>query len=137
MNSSFQSFKILASFCSCAGWFESYLVENPRTHCGSIKVLVWFIVLIRLCFVFSILPLGDRGGLKSLHYFTVFLSTIYGILYCSKSLNSMILRWRISTITLKCFAFHIHFISMCISFQSTCLLKLSCSYSVYLCSLHY
>ena len=35
-----QSFKILASFCSWAGWFESHLVENPRRHvfarCGSI-----------------------------------------------------------------------------------------------------
>ena len=34
-----QSFKILASFCSCVGWFESYLVENPQRHvfawCGS------------------------------------------------------------------------------------------------------
>ena len=34
-----QSFKILASFCSRAGWFECYLVENPRRHvfawCGS------------------------------------------------------------------------------------------------------
>ena len=27
-----QSFKILASFCSLAGWFESYLFENPRRH---------------------------------------------------------------------------------------------------------
>ena len=25
-----QSFKILASFCSWAGWFESYLVEIPK-----------------------------------------------------------------------------------------------------------
>ena len=25
-----QSFKILASFCSWAGWFESYLVEDPQ-----------------------------------------------------------------------------------------------------------
>ena len=25
-----QSFKILASFCSWTGWFECYLVENPR-----------------------------------------------------------------------------------------------------------
>ena len=34
-----QSFKILASFCSWAGWFESYLVENLWRHifawCGS------------------------------------------------------------------------------------------------------
>ena len=34
-----QSFKILASFCSWAGWFESYKVENPWRHvfawCGS------------------------------------------------------------------------------------------------------
>ena len=34
-----QSFKILASFCSWAGWFESYLVENSRRDvfawCGS------------------------------------------------------------------------------------------------------
>ena len=29
---SIQSFKILASFCSWAGWFKSYLVENPRRH---------------------------------------------------------------------------------------------------------
>ena len=27
-----QKFKILASFCSWAGWIESYLVENPRRH---------------------------------------------------------------------------------------------------------
>ena len=27
---SVQSFKILASFCSWADWFESYLVENPK-----------------------------------------------------------------------------------------------------------
>ena len=36
-----QSFKILASFCSWAGWFESYPVENPRSHifawCGSYR----------------------------------------------------------------------------------------------------
>ena len=36
---SFQSFRILVCFCSWAGWFESYLVENPRRHifawCGS------------------------------------------------------------------------------------------------------
>ena len=25
-----QSFKILASFCSWAGWFESYLAETPE-----------------------------------------------------------------------------------------------------------
>ena len=35
-----QSFKFLASFCSWADWFESYLVENLRRHifawCGSI-----------------------------------------------------------------------------------------------------
>ena len=34
-----QNFKILASFCSWAGWFESKLVESPRRHifawCGS------------------------------------------------------------------------------------------------------
>ena len=34
-----RKFKILASFCSWAGWFESYLVENPQRHifawCGS------------------------------------------------------------------------------------------------------
>ena len=34
-----QSFKILASFCKWADWFESYLFENPRRHifawCGS------------------------------------------------------------------------------------------------------
>ena len=37
-----QSFKILASFCSWAGRFECYLVENPRRHvfawCGSFHV---------------------------------------------------------------------------------------------------
>ena len=27
---SIQRFKILVSFCSWAGWFESYLVENPN-----------------------------------------------------------------------------------------------------------
>ena len=27
-----QSFKILASFCSWAGWFECYLVANSRRH---------------------------------------------------------------------------------------------------------
>ena len=34
-----QSFKVLASSCTWAAWFESYLVENPRRHifawCGS------------------------------------------------------------------------------------------------------
>ena len=39
-----QSFKILASFCSWAGWFESYLVKNPRRHvfawCGSIDLRI-------------------------------------------------------------------------------------------------
>ena len=37
-----QSFKILASFCSWAGGFECYLVENLRRHvfawCGSILI---------------------------------------------------------------------------------------------------
>ena len=41
------SIKILASFCSWAGWFESYLVENPRRHifawCGS-YLNIWFIL---------------------------------------------------------------------------------------------
>ena len=32
-----QSFKILASFYSWAGWFEYCMVENPRKH-----VLAWF-----------------------------------------------------------------------------------------------
>ena len=27
---SYQSFKILSSFCSWAGWFESYVVANPE-----------------------------------------------------------------------------------------------------------
>ena len=31
-----QSFTILASFCSWAGWFESYLVANPQRH-----IFVW------------------------------------------------------------------------------------------------
>ena len=35
-----QSLKILDTFCSWAGWFESNMVENPRRHifawCGSI-----------------------------------------------------------------------------------------------------
>ena len=39
-----QSFKILASFYSWAGWFESYLVEYPRRHIfawhGSITVMI-------------------------------------------------------------------------------------------------
>ena len=43
-----QSFKILASFCSWAGWFKSYLVENPGRHIfvwrGSNKDLVNFFV---------------------------------------------------------------------------------------------
>ena len=34
-----RSFKILASFCSWAGWFQSYLVKNTQRHifawCGS------------------------------------------------------------------------------------------------------
>ena len=43
-----QSFKILASFCRWAGWFECYLVENSRRHvfawwpftwCGSYNAL--------------------------------------------------------------------------------------------------
>ena len=32
-----KSFKILASFCNWAGWFESYLVENPWRH-----IFVWY-----------------------------------------------------------------------------------------------
>ena len=44
-----QSFKILASFCSWAGWFESYLVENLRRHVfawyGSIEVHVYIITI--------------------------------------------------------------------------------------------
>ena len=40
-----QSFNILASFCSWAGWFECYLVENPRRHifvwCGSIVFIAY------------------------------------------------------------------------------------------------
>ena len=32
-----QSFKIQASFCRWAGWFESYLVENPRRH-----IFAWY-----------------------------------------------------------------------------------------------
>ena len=35
--------RFLASLCSCADWFESYLVENPRRHvfawCG-LKIMV-------------------------------------------------------------------------------------------------
>ena len=47
-----ESFKILASFCSWAGWFESYLVENPGRHifawCASslmyaVLIMVWVI----------------------------------------------------------------------------------------------
>ena len=42
---SIQRFKIVASFCSWAGWIESYLVENPRRHifawCGSDKKYAW------------------------------------------------------------------------------------------------
>ena len=34
---SFQSFKIPASFCSWAGWFESYPVENPWRH-----IFAWY-----------------------------------------------------------------------------------------------
>ena len=41
-----QSFKGLASFCSWAAWFESYLVENPQRHvfawCGSFCSAVIF-----------------------------------------------------------------------------------------------
>ena len=37
-----QSFKILVSFCSWAGWFECYLVENLQRHifewCGSYDI---------------------------------------------------------------------------------------------------
>ena len=36
---SIQSYKILVSFCCRAGWFQSYLFENPQRHifawCGS------------------------------------------------------------------------------------------------------
>ena len=32
-----QSFKILATFCSWAGWFESNLVENPQRH-----IFAWY-----------------------------------------------------------------------------------------------
>ena len=41
-----QNFKILASFCSWADWFESYLVENLRRHIfpwyGSYGILIYF-----------------------------------------------------------------------------------------------
>ena len=44
-----QSFKTLASFCSRAGWFESYLVENPQRHifawCGSFIAAVFSYIL--------------------------------------------------------------------------------------------
>ena len=40
-----QSFKILASFCSWAGWFKPYLAENPGRHifawCGSYTLFVY------------------------------------------------------------------------------------------------
>ena len=46
-----QSFKIVPSFCSWAGWFESYLVENQRRHlfawCGSsdnVRMIIWAIL---------------------------------------------------------------------------------------------
>ena len=32
-----QQFKFLASNCSWAGWFESYLVENPRRHVFALR----------------------------------------------------------------------------------------------------
>ena len=45
-----QSFKILASFCSWAGWFESYLLENPQRRvfawCGSCDGLSLFLILV-------------------------------------------------------------------------------------------
>ena len=41
-----QSSRILASFCSCAGWFESYLVKNLQRHifawCGSFFFFFFF-----------------------------------------------------------------------------------------------
>ena len=50
---SFQSFKILAGFCSWAGLFESYMVENPRRH-----IFAWygfynfFIIIIIIIIIF-------------------------------------------------------------------------------------
>ena len=50
-----QSFKILASFCSWTGWFESYLVKNPRRHvfawCGSFDDCILFLKL-DFCIIF-------------------------------------------------------------------------------------
>ena len=55
-----QNFKILASFCSWAGWFESCLVANPRRHifawCGSFNVY-------NVCHSRLSLPLGAVGRL--------------------------------------------------------------------------
>ena len=36
-----RNFKSLASFCDCAGWFESYLVENLKTG----FLMTWLILL--------------------------------------------------------------------------------------------
>ena len=54
---SIQSFKILASFCSWAGWFESYQVENSRRHIfawcgsfGSVHDFVWHCTFILLMY---------------------------------------------------------------------------------------
>ena len=47
-----QSFKILATFYSWAGWFESYQVENRRRHifawCGSHGIYRFMMVVIKM-----------------------------------------------------------------------------------------
>ena len=56
-----QSFKTLASFCSWAGWFVSYLVENPGRHifawCGSFYVESCLALCVRVAFFHSRLSL--------------------------------------------------------------------------------
>ena len=46
-----QRFKTLASFCSETGWFESYLVENPRRHILCDVAQIYFIKFISTVYV--------------------------------------------------------------------------------------
>ena len=88
-----QSFEILASFCSWAGWFECYLVENPRRHvfawCGSIRVHMLEIANIYIEFTYI------KGK--------VFINATLLILYCHIEVSNI---WENSIICFgiwKCF----------------------------------
>ena len=88
-----KSFKILASFCSWAGWFECYLVENSRRHifgCGSCNV--WHIhsgLLLKYFLYLSLFQIGIPFAKtsscfhKPYYFFFIYLH----IFYCGRRGN--------------------------------------------------